>query len=71
MGGGRRYPYPKWVWSPAGGWWPNPTNWKRNAALYVGVTFTLAYFVAQYADANTIKYQRKYVVTEKGHDDHH
>ena len=54
MGGGRRYPYPKWVWSPAGGWWPNPTNWKRNAALYVGVTFTLAYFVAQYADANTV-----------------
>ncbi|KAG2351892.1 hypothetical protein BDR07DRAFT_1440948 [Suillus spraguei] len=24
MGGGARYPYPKHVWSPAGGWWgPN------------------------------------------------
>ncbi|KAI8058549.1 hypothetical protein BDF22DRAFT_641411 [Syncephalis plumigaleata] len=33
MGAGPRYPYPKQVWSPAGGWWVNPTNWKRNTFI--------------------------------------
>ena len=31
------FPYPKWVWSPAGGWYCNPTNWKRNTAICLGV----------------------------------
>lgn len=32
--GGRRYLYPKFVWSPAGGWWNNaPPNWERNTAI--------------------------------------
>ena len=31
-----RYPYPKWVWSPTGGWWAHPRAWKRNTfAAYV------------------------------------
>ncbi|CAG8493170.1 2870_t:CDS:2 [Ambispora leptoticha] len=33
MGGGPRYPYPKEVWSPAGGWWSRPANWKSNTAI--------------------------------------
>lgn len=33
MGGDRRFYYPKYVWSPAGGWWHNPPNWKRNTVL--------------------------------------
>ncbi|KAH9834808.1 uncharacterized protein C8Q71DRAFT_125824 [Rhodofomes roseus] len=33
MGGGARYPYPKQVWSPAGGWWTRPANWKSNTAI--------------------------------------
>lgn len=35
MGGGHELPpYPKWVWSPAGGWFNYaPPNWKRNTAL--------------------------------------
>ncbi|KIP10805.1 hypothetical protein PHLGIDRAFT_197951 [Phlebiopsis gigantea 11061_1 CR5-6] len=33
MGGGARYPYPKEVWSPAGGWWSRPSNWKANTAV--------------------------------------
>lgn len=28
--GGTRYPFPTWVWSPAGGWWSEPKHWKRN-----------------------------------------
>ncbi|KAH7101748.1 hypothetical protein BKA62DRAFT_638275 [Auriculariales sp. MPI-PUGE-AT-0066] len=33
MGGGARYPYPKDVWSPAGGWWTRPSNWKSNLGI--------------------------------------
>ena len=36
MGGGPRYRVPKYVWSPIGGWWPEPKNWARNTALYIG-----------------------------------
>ncbi|KAF6757933.1 hypothetical protein DFP72DRAFT_776450, partial [Ephemerocybe angulata] len=33
QGGGARYPYPKYVWSPAGGWWVRPSNWAANTAF--------------------------------------
>ncbi|KAJ2724556.1 hypothetical protein GGI07_001903 [Coemansia sp. Benny D115] len=36
MGGTAHKPYPKHVWSPAGGWWAQPKTWKRNTAI-VGV----------------------------------
>jgi len=29
-GGGDHWEYPKYVWSPAGGWWNNPKNGGRN-----------------------------------------
>lgn len=28
-----RIPYPKDVWSPTGGWYANPKNWRRNTAF--------------------------------------
>ena len=33
-------PYPKFVWSPTGGWYCNPPNWKRNTSL--AMMFVLA-----------------------------
>jgi len=33
MGGGGKVPYPKHVWSPAGGWYGQPHNWKANTAI--------------------------------------
>jgi len=34
MGGGsQKYPYPSEVWSPAGGWWANPSAWRRNTGV--------------------------------------
>ncbi|KAF2821182.1 hypothetical protein CC86DRAFT_303639 [Ophiobolus disseminans] len=33
MGGGGKIPYPKHVWSPAGGWYSQPANWKANTAI--------------------------------------
>ncbi|KAF3903144.1 hypothetical protein ABW21_db0206841 [Orbilia brochopaga] len=41
MGGGGKIPYPKHVWSPAGGWYAQPKNWRQNsltmAALGAGI----------------------------------
>ncbi|BGO91338.1 hypothetical protein NBRC10512_007078 [Rhodotorula toruloides] len=40
MGGGAQYPYPKEVWTPAGGWWTNPHNWRTNTAYaMLGIAF--------------------------------
>ncbi|KFH44581.1 hypothetical protein ACRE_046390 [Hapsidospora chrysogenum ATCC 11550] len=33
MGGGGKIPYPKHVWSPAGGWYAQPANWKSNTII--------------------------------------
>jgi len=43
MGGGKRVSFPSWVWSPAGGWYPDPAAWKRNTFIaFIGM-FVLAY----------------------------
>ncbi|KAJ4584678.1 hypothetical protein HRR81_000484 [Exophiala dermatitidis] len=34
MGGGGKIPYPKHIWSPAGGWYGQPQNWKTNTAVF-------------------------------------
>ena len=35
--GAANFPYPKYVWWPAGGWWCEPKAWKRNTAVALGV----------------------------------
>ena len=37
MGAGPEMPYPKWVWTPAGGWYNRNPNWQRNTAIAGGV----------------------------------
>nr|KAJ3422853.1 hypothetical protein HK105_005937 [Polyrhizophydium stewartii] len=32
-GGGAHFPYPKWVWTPYGGWWTNPKNRAFNSLV--------------------------------------
>ncbi|KAI9831793.1 MAG: hypothetical protein M1819_004690 [Sarea resinae] len=32
-GNGGKVPYPKHIWSPAGGWYGQPANWKGNTAV--------------------------------------
>ncbi|KAK5001558.1 hypothetical protein LTR39_006926, partial [Cryomyces antarcticus] len=34
---GGKIPYPKHVWSPAGGWYSQPKNWKANTAVMASV----------------------------------
>ena len=44
MGGDTKFPYPKWVWSPVGGWWCSPPNWRRNTAITAaGLVLTVGY----------------------------
>ncbi|KAG2746600.1 hypothetical protein P692DRAFT_20835748 [Suillus brevipes Sb2] len=45
MGGGARYPYPKHVWSPAGGWWARPANWRSNTFITFAGMCAIAYGV--------------------------
>ncbi|KAF2639574.1 hypothetical protein P280DRAFT_41151 [Massarina eburnea CBS 473.64] len=42
MGGGGKIPYPKHVWSPAGGWYSQPSNWKGNTAIAGAVIMSIA-----------------------------
>ncbi|KAK4193847.1 hypothetical protein QBC35DRAFT_446183 [Podospora australis] len=45
MGGGPKIPYPKHVWSPAGGWYAQPANWKVNTAVIGAVVFGITALV--------------------------
>jgi len=37
MGGVTKYPYPRFVWSHAGGWWrDNHDTWRRSLAVAAG-----------------------------------
>lgn len=52
LGGGRRYLYPKDVWSPAGGWWNNePLNWQRNTGFAFLAAGVAAYTIFQFSAA--------------------
>lgn len=33
LGGDRKFNYPKYVWTPAGGWWHHPVNGPRNTRI--------------------------------------
>lgn len=50
QGATKKFAYPLYVWSPAGGWWCNPRHWKRNTAIAFVVLGVLALPVA-YASA--------------------
>jgi hypothetical protein len=54
MGGGHRFHYPKWVWSPSGGWWPNPVNAKRNALIYSVFAGVTCFWLYQFGESKTV-----------------
>lgn len=46
-----QYAYPKWVWTPYGGWWPLPARWKRNMFIQgVGLAVASAVVLKWSAD---------------------
>lgn len=60
MGGGRKIPFPKWVWSPAGGWYAAqhraPPNWQRNTALCALAMTGIISGVWIVSDRNTVSF---------------
>ena len=46
------FPYPKWVWTPTGGYWCNPPNWKRNTAICAGVWAVCLFFTFKFSIKN-------------------
>ena len=54
MGGGHRYPYPKWVWTPSGGWWPNPKNANRNGLIYAGFMSVVCFLAVRHCEPRTV-----------------
>lgn len=54
MAGGHHFPYPKWVWSPAGGWWAKPKHWKRDTVIFYVVAGTMLYGAYQFCEARTV-----------------
>ncbi|KXS20133.1 hypothetical protein M427DRAFT_108309 [Gonapodya prolifera JEL478] len=56
MGGhSERWAYPKWVWSPAGGWWGRPKNWRTNFAIVATGSAVFIYSVFRFSAANEIR----------------
>lgn len=49
MGGGSHFPYPKWVWSITGGWWPTPKHYIRNSIVTGGIIGSLTAVAWQYS----------------------
>eukprot|EP01108_Squamamoeba_japonica_P005448 TRINITY_DN42_c0_g2_i1.p2 TRINITY_DN42_c0_g2~~TRINITY_DN42_c0_g2_i1.p2 ORF type:complete len:118 (-),score=26.93 TRINITY_DN42_c0_g2_i1:26-337(-) len=53
MGGGPRFPFPRQVWSPSGGWWQggsdNPGNWRVRTAVAIALAFSVQIPVIYYA----------------------
>ncbi|KAK7539443.1 uncharacterized protein J3D65DRAFT_618651 [Phyllosticta citribraziliensis] len=57
MGGGGKIPYPKHVWSPAGGWYGQPKNWKANTAVIGSVLVGIS--VALFTTSANLEYRDK------------
>uniref|UniRef100_A0AAV1UHU3 Uncharacterized protein n=1 Tax=Peronospora matthiolae TaxID=2874970 RepID=A0AAV1UHU3_9STRA len=53
---GSEYPYPKYTWSPAGGWWAKTDKWQRKTGLAIVVLAAVAAPLALYSRANHIKF---------------
>ena len=54
--GAVNFPYPKWVWSPAGGYWCNPPNWARNTMICAGVWGVVLFFGCRFSSENERRY---------------
>ncbi|KAI5809371.1 hypothetical protein BZA77DRAFT_328752 [Pyronema omphalodes] len=57
MGGGPRVQYPKHVWSPTGGWYSRPANWKANTAVMFAVIFGVAGLAFKMSAEREVRYR--------------
>ncbi|KAI9217059.1 hypothetical protein BC828DRAFT_392089 [Blastocladiella britannica] len=52
MGASPRVPYPRWVYSPTGGWWSQPKNWKSNTLVAAGGLALVTGLIMRWANNN-------------------
>ncbi|GLD99525.1 hypothetical protein PINS_up008251 [Pythium insidiosum] len=56
MGGVDKYPFPKYTWSPAGGWWHETKNWRTKTGIAMGVMAFLMLPIAMHSKQTHIKF---------------
>ncbi|KAJ0406208.1 hypothetical protein P43SY_000392 [Pythium insidiosum] len=56
MGGVDKYPFPKYTWSPAGGWWHETKNWRAKTGIAMGVMAFLMLPIAFHSKQTHIKF---------------
>ena len=49
--------YPKHVWSPSGGWYAQPANWKSNTAVMAGVIVGIAAILWSVSAEREVRYK--------------
>ena len=49
--------YPKHVWSPAGGWYTQPANWRANTAVAVAVIFGITALTWRLSAEREVRYK--------------
>ncbi|KCV70812.1 hypothetical protein H696_03163 [Fonticula alba] len=60
MGAGSQFPYPKWVWSPSGGWWTHQPHWVRNTAIVYGLAAVfIIYPCYRFSKNNEVRYNQR------------
>jgi len=52
-----RFRYPKHVWSPAGGWYAQPANWKANTAVFTVVIVGITAMVWSISAEREVRYK--------------
>ena len=60
QGGAKHFEYPKYVWSPSGGWWSNPRAWRKNTvcAFVIGGALTgIMWYISAQLEVRTSIYQ--------------
>jgi hypothetical protein len=56
MGGVDKYPYPKYTWSPAGGWWLETKQWRQKTGIALGVMALIALPLAMHSKRTAVHY---------------
>lgn len=56
MGGVDKYPYPKYTWSPAGGWWHETKNWQRKTGMALAVITLIAIPLTVHSKQTHVKF---------------
>ncbi|KAK7956589.1 uncharacterized protein PG986_005811, partial [Apiospora aurea] len=57
QGGGPKVQYPKHVWSPSGGWYAQPSNWRANTAVFMGVIVGLTALTWNLSAEREVRYK--------------